>query len=96
MRRKNEQPIGEVLKDMFKQYGLERKYQQAEIGYVWNSLLGPSVANVTSRVVLKNGLLTVFLDSTLVKHELSMMRSRLIVALNEAMGEDLVQEIKLV
>jgi hypothetical protein len=75
MRRKNEQPIGEVLKDMFREYGLERKYQQAEIGYVWNNLLGPSVAHVTGRVILKNGRLTVYLSSSLVKHELNMMRT---------------------
>ena len=96
MRRKNEQPIGEVLKDMFKEYGLERKFQQAEIGYVWNNLLGPSVANVTSKVILRNGKLTVYLDSSLVKHELTMMRSRLIAGLNEAMGKELVREIHLI
>jgi predicted nucleic acid-binding Zn ribbon protein len=96
MRRKNEQPIGEVLKDMFREYGLERKYQQAEIGYVWNNLLGPSVAHVTGRVILKNGRLTVYLSSSLVKHELNMMRTRLISGLNEAMGEELVREIQLI
>jgi predicted nucleic acid-binding Zn ribbon protein len=96
MRRKNEQPIGEVLKDMFREYGLERKYQQAEIGYVWNNLLGPSVAHVTGRVILKNGRLTVYLSSSLVKHELNMMHTRLISGLNEAMGEELVREIQLI
>ncbi len=96
MRKKNEQTVGEVLKDLFKEYGLEGKYKQAEIGYVWNNLLGPSVANVTSKVILRNGKLTVYLDSSLVKHELTMMRTRLIAGLNEAMGEELVQELNLI
>jgi predicted nucleic acid-binding Zn ribbon protein len=93
MRRKNEQSIGDVLKDMFKEYGLERKYQRAEIEHVWNDLLGPSVAKVTSKVYLRDGKLTVFLDSTLVKQELSMMRTRLVSALNEAMGSEVVREV---
>ena len=96
MRRKNEQNIGEVLKDMFKEYGLERKYEQAEIGHIWGKLLGPSVAKVTKKVTLHNGLLTVYLDSGLVKQELGMMRTRLINALNEEVGKKLVEDIKLV
>jgi predicted nucleic acid-binding Zn ribbon protein len=94
MRRKNEQSIGEVLKEMFKEYGLERKYEQAEMGHIWATLLGPSVANVTRKVTLKNGLLTVYLDSTLVKQELQMMRSRLIEALNKEVGKKVVEDIK--
>lgn len=96
MRRKNEQSIGEVLKNMFKEYGLERKYEQAEIGHIWNELLGPSVAKVTRKVTLKNGLLTVYLDSGLVKQELGMMRSRLIKALNDEVGKELITDIRLI
>ena len=96
MRRKNEQSIGDVLKDMFKEYGLERKYEQAEIGHIWGKLLGPSVANVTRKVTLKNGLLTVYLDSGLVKHELGMMRTRLIKALNDEVGKELITDIRLI
>ena len=95
MRRKNEQSIGEVLKNMFKEYGLERKYQRAEIEHVLNELLGPSVSKVTTKVYLREGKLTVYLDSSLVKHELNMMRTRLITALNEAMGSEVVKEITL-
>ena len=96
MRRKNEQSIGEVLKQMLKEYGLERKYEQAEIGHIWGELLGPSAANVTRRVTLKNGLLTVYLDSGLVKQELGMMRSRLITALNAEVGKELITDIRLI
>lgn len=96
MRRKNEQSIGEVLKDFFKTYGLERKYAQAEVGHVWGKLLGPSVANATQKVTLNNGLLTVYLQSGLVKQELNMMKTRLISALNEELGGEVVKELKLI
>ena len=95
MRRKNEQTIGEVIGEMIKAYGLEKRLKQAEIGQVWNQLLGPSVARCTERVTLNNGVVTVYLDSSLVKHELNMMKSRLVAALNEAMGSQVVKEVVL-
>jgi predicted nucleic acid-binding Zn ribbon protein len=93
MKRKNEQTIGEVIGEMIKAYGLEKRLKQAEIGQVWNQLLGPSVAKSTQRVTLSNGIVTVYLDSGLVKHELNMMRSRLVTALNEAMGSQVVKDV---
>lgn len=95
MKRKNEQSIGEVLGEIIKEYGLEKRLKQAEIGQIWNKLLGPSVARSTKRVTLQNGVLTVYLDSGLVKHELNMMRTRLIAALNEAMGSNVVTDVVL-
>ena len=96
MKRSNEQTIQEVIKLFLKQNKLEGKFKQAEIKDVWKNMLGPSVANVTRDVYLgKTGTLTVYIDSSLVKQELGMMKTRLVQALNEEMGEELVKEINL-
>ena len=79
-----------------KQNKLEGKFRQAEIKDVWKKMLGPSVAKVTGDVYLgKSGMLTVYLDSPLVKQELGMMKTRLVAALNEEMGEEVVTGITL-
>lgn len=93
MRRKNEQSLQEVLKEILKKYNLEKRFEQTEIGDVWNNMLGPSVANQTRRVLLKNGVMTVYIDSALVKQEMNMLKTRLIEALNEAMGKPVVKEL---
>lgn len=93
MRKQNEQTLTEVLHEILKKYNLERRFEQAEIADIWNKTLGPSVANQTKRVVLKNGVLTVYIDSALVKQELSMLKSRLVASLNESMGKEVVKEI---
>ncbi len=93
MKRKNEQSLQEVMQDILKKYQLNRKFQEAEIGQVWNDILGPSVAKQTRKVNLFKGTLTVYLESGLVKQELNMLKSRLIASLNEHIGRELVKEI---
>jgi len=93
MRKRNEQSLQEVLHEILKKYNLERRFEQAELADIWNKTLGPSVANQTKRVVFKNGVLTVYIDSALVKHELNMLKSRLVDSLNETVGKPLVTEI---
>jgi len=93
MRKQNEQSLQEVLHEILKKYNLERRFEQAEVADIWNKTLGPSVANQTKRVVLKNGVLTVYIDSSLVKHELNMLKGRLVASLNETMGKEVVKEI---
>lgn len=95
MKRKNEQSLKEVMQDILKLYDLEKKFTQAEIGQIWNEMLGPSVAKVTRSVKLHNGVVTVFLDSSLVKQELNMHRTRLVSALNESIGKDVVMAVEL-
>ncbi len=94
MKRSNEQSIQEVIKLLLKEYNLEGKFKQAEVKDVWKNMLGPSVANATGDVYLgKTGILTVYLTSPLVKQELGMMKSRLVRAINEEMGEEVVKDI---
>ena len=94
-KRSNEQTLQEVLHVILKKYNLEKRFEQAEVANIWNKTLGPSVANQTSRVILKDGILTVYLDSTLVKQELNMLKTRLVASLNESMGKEVVKEIRI-
>ena len=95
MKRQNEQTLQEVLQVILKKYNLEKRFEEAEVADIWNKTLGPSVAHQTRRVVLKDGILTVYLDSTLVKHELNMLKTRLMESLNESMGKAVIKEIRI-
>jgi predicted nucleic acid-binding Zn ribbon protein len=93
MKQKNEQSLKEVLKQIIRLYGLEKRYEQTEIGQIWNEMLGPSVARMTRSVKFEKGTLTVYLESSLIKQELNMHRSKLARSLNEAIGKELVKEV---
>jgi len=95
MKRRNEQTLQDVIKVIIKQYGLEQKFEQIEISQIWGEMLGPSVAKVTRNVKFDKGVVTVYLDSSLVKQELNMHRSRLAGALNEAIGKNIVTDVLL-
>lgn len=94
-KRNNEQTLQEVMQVILKKYNLEKRFEQTEVADIWNKTLGPSVAKQTSRVLLKDGILTVYLDSALVKQELNMLKTRLIESLNESMGKEVITEIRI-
>jgi hypothetical protein len=95
MERNNTQNIAEVIRAYLKESKLEKPLKERQLIQSWEILLGKSVARATSRIYLKEGRLTVHLNSSVVKNELFMLRDEIIRKLNEAAGEELVREMVL-
>ena len=51
--------------------------------------MGKNAASLTSKLVIKNKVLYVYLDSSVLRNELLMMREKLISRINEMAGERL-------
>lgn len=93
MRRKNTQPIGEVLSEYLDAMRLRRKLKESRIEADWKELLGNNAAALTQKVYIKNGILYAYLNSSVLRNELLMMRETLIKRINEKAGEEIVQKI---
>jgi predicted nucleic acid-binding Zn ribbon protein len=93
MERSNTNSIAEVIRAYLKEAKLEKPLKERQLVQSWESLLGRSVARATSRIYLKNGKLFVHLSSSVVRNELHMLQDEIIKKLNEAAGEELVEEI---
>ncbi len=95
MQRKNSQTIGEVLREYIDSLHMRRKLKESRIEKQWEELLGKNAASLTKRVFIRNGVLYVYLNSSVLRNEILMMRETLIARINENAGEEIVTKIVL-
>jgi predicted nucleic acid-binding Zn ribbon protein len=93
MRKSNTQKISEVILDCLRDMQIDRKLKEVQLVTQWESMMGKTVANRTSRIYIKNGILYIHVTSSVLKSELLMMRGEILEKLNEKAGERMIEEI---
>lgn len=93
--KRNDISIGDGIKVFLSKYRLTRKFNEQKIKEIWPEVVGKSVANHTSSLSLRGSALLVEVDSSIVRNELHYAKSSVLEKLNEAIGEDWVDEIRL-
>ncbi|HNW49998.1 MAG TPA: DUF721 domain-containing protein [Prolixibacteraceae bacterium] len=93
MRRNETQKISDILKACTKEAHLDQKLQETRLIENWGKLLGPMIQNSTNKIFISNRVLFVYLESSVIRNELFMMRTRLLEALNESVGENVINGI---
>lgn len=88
-------PLGEALNEFLRENRLQKGIDKVNAREAWASLMGNGVNNYTTSVELRNETLYVSLSSSVLREELSLGKSRIIVLFNEEMGKDLVKKLVL-
>lgn len=92
--RSNEsKPLKELVNALFKSYGLENKMQEMDLINAWPELMGPAVAHRTSQIKIKNKVLILKIDSSVMREELLFGKQIIIDRLNEYAGKEFVKDI---
>ena len=91
----NEQPLKAVIDNWLSEHPMANKAKETRVTHLWGALLGPSVKNRTKSICFKNGRLSVKLDSSVLRNELSFARETIIENINKELGETLVTELVL-
>jgi predicted nucleic acid-binding Zn ribbon protein len=87
-------PVADLIPDVLKGMGLERKQSELEILKVWNHLMDPVVAQHAKPVGIAKGTLFVAVDSNVWLDELVRYRRREILQrLQHSFGPDVIQRI---
>lgn len=95
MRRSREQSIGEVIKDLLKNYDITSKFNEAHIVTLWDKLMGPSVAKYTVNIEVEKRVLFVQLNNSALKQELSYGREKIKKMLNKEVGEEVLLDVRI-
>ena len=95
MRRSKEQPIGEVIKELLKNYDLTSKFNEAHVITSWDKLMGPSVTKFTVKIEVEKRILFVKLSNAALKQELSYARQKIKKMLNDDVGEEILLDIRI-
>ena len=84
--------ITQVIAELLDKYKISGKLKEARIIAAWPEVLGP-LAKPDDVLYIKDNVLFVNLSSSVIRSELSMMRSRLVFRLNEKAGEEVIKDI---
>ncbi len=90
---KNQRSVRELIQQWLRTSERKDGYQEARIAGLWKELMGLAVDRHTKRVRFREGVLTVHLDSAVLREELSMGKERIRTLLNERLQENVVQDL---
>ena len=96
MKKSNEMSLGDAIKAFLKVNDLDEKLLEKEIYARWEELAGTTINNRTTKVTYRNGMLTVFVNSSVLRNELSMKRTALLEKVNlKLRGKVVIKEIQI-
>ena len=85
--------LSEVLIEYFKEENINVGLLQHRAKTLWSVLFGHTINNATRNVYMRDNVLIVELQSSVVRHELSMMKSKIIKKFNDALGTEFINDI---
>jgi predicted nucleic acid-binding Zn ribbon protein len=88
-----EKPLGQAIKEVLRNYGLEEKLTETQIFSSWEKIMGTPISAYTERLYLKNGCLTVYLRSSALRNELGFAKSKIIKMINDEIKKPVIKEI---
>ncbi len=86
--------LSQILIDVLKEDGTSRLMLERRAQTLWHTVMGPTVNKVTTSVRVSNGVMYVGLSSSVVRSELFRLKGRIIGAINKAIGQDVIRDIR--
>ena len=92
-RHPNEQTLKEAIGDLLKEFNLEDKLNRSKLTGSWEKVMGLSVAHRTKEIYVGKKTLYVKLTSAPLREELFYHKDKIIQALNEEVGAEVINDI---
>ena len=91
---KDEKKIGDLLQNMIKKdKQLEQKVLNQRLQDAWNQIASPMIQKYTYKIFYSKRKLYLKLSSSVLRHELSMGKQKLVRNMNEELGEELIDDV---
>jgi hypothetical protein len=85
--------LADAVKDYIKEMNLGGKLSEIGVINSWEEIVGKAISSRTSKIYIKNHILYVHLNSSVVRNELLMLRETLKEKLNEKAGSEVIKDI---
>lgn len=95
MRRSKTISLAEAVKDYITEMNLGGKLSEVAVINSWEEIVGKAISNRTTKIYIKEHILFVHLNSSVVRNELLMLRETLKEKLNEKAGSEVIKDIVL-
>lgn len=86
--------ISELLQQILRQEGFETPLLQKRLIEAWGTVAGKVVERYTTEKFIRNQTLYVKITNPALRQDLSMMRSQLVIRLNQQVGSQVIIDVK--
>jgi hypothetical protein len=93
MKRSNTQNIKEVVDLILDQLQIKTKLKEVQAIRVWKDMMGKTVERHLGDVTIHRRVMFIKLNSSIVRAELNMMRSEMVKAVNDRVGEKVIDDM---
>ncbi|MBK7710315.1 MAG: DUF721 domain-containing protein [Bacteroidales bacterium] len=95
MRRSKTISIAEAVNDYIKEMNIGDKLSEVGVLNSWEEIVGKAISSRTTKIYIRDHVLFVHLNSSVVRNELLMLREALREKLNQKAGAEVIKEIVL-
>ena len=92
-RTSNETPLSQLIEKLMKAYRLDGKLKELDIIQAWPEMMGIAVANRTKNITIKNKVLYLSMDSSVMRDELSYGKQIIIERINQKAGFQIIEDV---
>ncbi len=93
MAQTNTRPLEELIREVLRRHRLDGKITETRIMAAWEKVMGTHIVRYTDNVSVRQGKLTVWLRSSVLRNELEYAREKIIQKINEELGEQIVRDV---
>ncbi len=94
--KRNDMSLGEAIEAYLQSNGLKEKVQMEQVIMDWPRIMGKAIADNTEQIWFRSGVFYVRMNNPVWKAELGMAKSKIKEMLNKALGQPLIDEVKIV
>ena len=92
-RSSNDAPLKDIIDRLMKAYGLDKRMKEMDVISAWPELMGTAVANRTKELKIRDKVLYVVMDSSVMRDELQHGKQIIIERVNERAGYEMITDI---
>jgi predicted nucleic acid-binding Zn ribbon protein len=92
-RKKNEEPIKDVIQRLLQTYKLNGRINNAKIIDNWEKMMGKTIAKHTTGLYIKQGILYVRINSASLKQEMFLHKKKIKQIVNNFVGSNHIDDI---
>lgn len=93
MKKTNDEPIKDILKQFVNDYKHKPKMNKAKIVGMWEEIMGKTIAGYTRELQVHQGKLYIYIDSSSLRQELSFSKEKIKQLVNEELKEEFIREV---
>ncbi len=89
----NGAPLSDLIDKIMKSYRLDGKMKEMDILAKWPEMMGIAVSNRTKKIEIRNGILFLEMESSVMRDELLHGKQIIIERINQEAGEKIINDV---